>query len=562
MQDYRNIALSTVTAALSRLAPDALSSDLNVSSPPEAALGDLSVPCFPLAKVLRRPPVQIAQELLVEIELPAAFQRVVADGAYLNFFIKPGDLIEGVVKSVRAAGSKYGSGGTGIGLTALLEHTSINPNASPHVGRARNALIGDVLSRLLRFEGYDLEVRYFVNDVGKQIALLVIAADDKEISFGDLLSLYVEANERLKNDPALEQETFDLLRALEEGDTEIRRRFAAIVNVCVQGQRYILEHIGIHHDQYDHESEYLWSGTTKQVVRRLRETGRLSTDEEGRSILDLSGYDLPSRNPVVVLERSDGTSMYALRDIAYSLDKIATGANRNLIVLGEDQRLHHRQLAAALDLLGMSAPEVVHYAFVSLDDASMSTRSGNAVLLEDFMAEATERASAALAERGAEIDQARAEAVAHSAIRYSILRVANEKMVRFDFEESLSFEGDSGPYLLYGYARMCALLRKYGKALPEKADFSLLTDDTELALAKAIADFPDAVARTMREVSPHALADYVYGLTRAFTAFYHSCPVLDAKAELRDARLLLVGTSRQTLRNGMLLLGMTPLEQM
>ena len=210
----------------------------------------------------------------------------------------------------------------------------------------------------------------------------------------------------------------------------------------------------------------------------------------------------------------------------------------------------------------MSAPEVVHYAFVSLDDASMSTRSGNAVLLEDFMAEATERASAALAERGAENDQARAEAVAHSAIRYSILRVANEKMVRFDFEESLSFEGDSGPYLLYGYARMCALLRKYGKALPEKADFSLLTDDTELALAKAIADFPDAVARTMREVSPHALADYVYGLTRAFTAFYHSCPVLDAKAELRDARLLLVGTSRQTLRNGMLLLGMTPLEQM
>ena len=562
MQDYRGTVLDAVTAALARLQPGTDPGGLSVATPPDAALGDLSVPCFPLAKTLRRSPVQIAADLAAAVELPSVFRRVAAAGAYLNFFVDPGALIAGVVSAVRAAGAAYGSGGTGTGRTALLEHTSINPNASPHVGRARNALIGDVLARLLRFEGYDLQARYFVNDVGKQIALLVIAAGDRQVPFAGLLDLYVQANERLARDPGLEGETFELLRSLEQGDADARRRFAAIVDVCVAGQRAILEGLDIRHDRFDRESEYLWSGRTRQVVERLRDTGRLATDEEGRSVLDLDGYDLPSRNPVVVLERSDGTSMYPLRDIAYTLDKIDSGADRNLIVLGEDQRLHHQQLTAAIDLLGGKAPEVVHYAFLSLDDASMSTRSGNVVLLEDFMAEAVERAGRALAERGVAFDRQRAEAVAHGAIRYSILRVANEKMVRFDFEEALSFEGDTGPYLLYGHARMCALLRRHGRPLPDGADFGLLTDDAELALAKAVAAFPDAVARTLREASPHVVADYLYGLTRAFTAFYHACPVLDAHAALRDARLLVVDAARQTLRNGMLVLGMRPLERM
>ena len=520
------------------------------------------MPCFPLARTLRRAPAQIAADLAAAVKLPAAFRQVSADGAYLNFFIDPGDLIAGVVGAVRAAGASYGSNRTGTGRTALLEHTSINPNASPHVGRARNALIGDVLARLLRFEGYDLEVRYFVNDVGKQIALLVLAAADRQVPFAEVLDLYVQANARLESEPALEEQTFGLLRDLERGDTEARRRFDAIVDVCVAGQRAILEALDIRHDRFDKESEYLWSGRTREVIARLRATGRLSTDEDGRSVLSLEGYDLPSRNPVVVLERSDGTSMYQLRDIAYTLDKIDSGADRNLIVLGEDQRLHHRQLTAAIDLLGGTAPEVVHYAFLSLDDASMSTRSGNVVLLEEFMAQAVERAGRALAERGVAFDRERAEAVGHGAVRYSILRVANEKMVRFDFEEALSFEGDTGPYLLYGHARMCALLRRHGQELPESADFSLLADGAELELAKAVAAFPEAVARTLREASPHVVADYLYGLTRAFTAFYHACPVLDAPAPLRDGRLLLVDAARQTLRNGMLVLGMRPLERM
>ena len=562
MQNYRGIALDAVSAALGVLAPGADAAALNVATPPDPSLGDLSVPCFPLARVLRRAPAQIAAELAAGVELPAAFRRVCADGAYVNFFIDPGDLIAGVVGDVRAAGASYGSNGTGAGRTALLEHTSINPNASPHVGRARNALIGDVLARLLRFEGYDLEVRYFVNDVGKQIALLVLAAGDRQVPFAEILDLYVQANARLERDPDLERQTFDLLRKLEEGDADTRRRFDAIVDVCVAGQRAILEALDIRHDRFDKESEYLWSGRTREVVERLRATGRLSTDAEGRSVLDLDGYDLPSRNPVVVLERSDGTSMYQLRDIAYTLDKIESGADRNLIVLGEDQRLHHGQLTAAIDLLGGQAPEVVHYAFLSLDDASMSTRSGNVVLLEEFMAEAVERAGRALTERGVVFDRERAEAVAHGAVRYSILRVANEKMVRFDFEEALGFEGDTGPYLLYGHARMCALLRRHGQELPESADFGLLADGAELELAKAVAGFPDAVARTLREASPHVVADYLYGLTRAFTAFYHACPVLDAPAPLRDGRLLLVDAARQTLRNGMLVLGMQPLERM
>lgn len=562
MEHYRGIALDAVRAALGTLDPGADAAGLSVATPPDPSLGDLAVPCFPLAKALRRPPARIAADLAAAVELPADFRRVEAAGAYLNFFIDPGALIAGVVAAVRAAGPAYGSGGTGAGRTALLEHTSINPNASPHVGRARNALIGDVLARLLRFEGYDLEVRYFVNDVGKQIALLVIAAGGRQVPFADVLDLYVQANARLEREPGLEERTFELLRDLERGDAEARRRFDAIVDVCVAGQRAVLEALDIRHDRFDKESQYLWSGRTRQVIDRLRATGRLSTDRDGRSVLDLDGYDLPSRNPVVVLERSDGTSMYQLRDIAYTLDKMESGADRNLIVLGEDQRLHHRQLTAAIDLLGGAAPEAVHYAWVSLDDASMSTRSGNVVLLEEFMAEAVERAGRALTERGEAFDRERAEAVAHSAIRYSILRVANEKMVRFDFREALAFEGDTGPYLMYGHARTCAILRRHGQALPDGADFGLLTGGAELALAKAVAGFPDAIARTVREASPHVAANYLYELTRAFTAFYHACPVLDAPAPLRDGRLLLVDAARRTLRNGMLVLGMRPLERM
>ena len=562
MENYRGTALDAVRAALRTLDPGADAGGLSAATPPDPSLGDLSVPCFPLARVLRRPPARIAADLAAAVDLPAAFRRVNADGAYLNFFIDPGALIAGVVGAVRTAGSAYGSSGAGAGRTALLEHTSINPNASPHVGRARNALIGDVLARLLRFEGYDLQVRYFVNDVGKQIALLVIAAGGRQVTFEELLDLYVQANADLARNPDLERQTFDLLRDLERGDDGARRRFDAIVDVCVAGQRAVLEALDIRHDRFDKESQYLWSGRTRQVIERLRATGRLSTDRDGRSVLDLDGYDLPSRNPVVVLERSDGTSMYQLRDIAYTLDKMESGADRNLIVLGEDQRLHHRQLTAAIDLLGGAAPEAVHYAWVSLDEASMSTRSGNVVLLEDFMAEAVRRAGRALTERGEPFDRERAEAVAHSAIRYSILRVANEKMVRFDFEEALAFEGDTGPYLMYGHARMSALLRRYGQDLPDGADFGLLADAAELALAKAVAAFPDAIARTVRDASAHVAAGYLYGLTRAFTAFYHACPVLDAPAPVRDGRLLLVDAARQTLRNGMLVLGMRPLERM
>ena len=281
MQNYRGVALDAVSAALAALAPGADAGGLSVVTPPDPSLGDLSVPCFPLARTLRRAPAQIAAELAAAVELPAAFRSVSAAGAYLNFFVDPGDLIAGAVGAVRAAGASYGSNGTGIGRTALLEHTSINPNASPHVGRARNALIGDVLARLLRFEGYDLEVRYFVNDVGKQIALLVLAAGDRQVPFAEILDLYVQANARLERDPDLERQTFDLLRKLEQGDAGTRRRFDAIVDVCVAGQRAILEALDIRHDRFDKESEYLWSGRTREVIERLRHTGRLSTDEGG-----------------------------------------------------------------------------------------------------------------------------------------------------------------------------------------------------------------------------------------------------------------------------------------
>ena len=560
--------MGDVSDTLVRLVREAVQQEVEVplSRPPDSAMGDYAVPCFRLAREVGTPPVPLAEQIrdrLRQRDLAAlGIAGVEAQGPYLNVFLAKGDLAKRVIGEVLEAGAGYGARGSGFGKRALVEHTSINPNAPPHLGRARNAWIGDTLVRLLRFEGYALEARFFVNDVGRQIALLVLGVGDRRPDFHQLLEIYVATNRRLERDPGLEREVNLLLERLESGDRETRAAFRRVVEISVRGMRELFGDAGVRYDRFDYESDYLTPERHRQIVDELRATGKLFEDEHGRLVLDLEGFKLPSRNPVLVITRGNKTSLYVLRDIAYTLDKVAAASGLNLVVLGEDQKLYHRQLQAALKLLGSAAPDPVHYSFVLLGKGSMSTRQGNLVLLEEFVAEAKRKASAELGARGHADDPAVARAVAYSALKYSFLKVANDKQVLFDWDKAMAFEGESGPYLLYSHARICSILRKYGKPLPATADFAALEAAEEAELLKLLAELPDQVARALRVRSPHVIAGYTFAVARQFSTFYHACPILQAASPLREARLLLAAATRRVLANCLGLMGIDALEQM
>ena len=560
--------VADITDTIAGLVREALQQEVEVplSIPPDSAMGDYSVPCFRLAKAAGIAPVVLAQQLgdaLRERDLASlGIDRVEVRGPYLNLFLARGDRAARVIDAVLSAGDRYGRGATGTGKRALVEHTSINPNASPHLGRARNAWVGDTLVRLLRFEGYHLDVRFFVNDVGRQIALLVLGVGDRNPGFNELLHIYVDINRRLQADPELAAQVTQLLERLASGDPDTRAAFRRVVEISVRGMRAVFADADVRYDRFDYESDYLTPERSKHLVQRLRATGRLFEDEHGRLVLDLDGFDLPSRNPVLVITRGNKTSLYVLRDLAYTLDKVAATNDLNLVVLGEDQKLYHRQLQAALSLLGSDAPTAVHYSFVLLGEGSMSSRQGNLVLLEEFAAEAKRKAAAELAARGHAADPAVAKAVAYSALKYSFLRVANDKQVVFNWDSAMSFEGESGPYLLYSHARICSILRKYGKELPSGADFGVLETEPESALIKLLDELPDQVARALRVRSPHVIAGYAFAVARQFSTFYHACPILQEAAPLREARLLLAAATRQVLANCLGILGIEPLQRM
>ncbi len=362
------------------------------STSPNVETGHLSIPCFGFSKILRRSPKDIAEEFSESIKLLTFIDNVEAIGGYINCFIKKEILFKTIISEVLQFKETYGSNQSGYNKTALIEHTSINPNASPHVGRARNAMIGDSIVRLLRFEGYKVEVHYFVNDIGKQIAMLLLGAMKKDhVSFKDLLDLYIEINNELKENPELENDVFSLLYKLENGDQEIRLQFRDLVNICINGQTSILRALGIEYDAFDYESDYLFNHRLNEILEALKNTNDLEEDSEGRFVLNQSNYNLPMKAPYLVLTRKDKTSLYPLRDIAYTIDKVKKNHDINIIVLGEDQKLYFKQIAAALDLLGLTPPEVVHYSFVLLAEGKMATRNGTVVLLEDFMEEAYEK---------------------------------------------------------------------------------------------------------------------------------------------------------------------------
>ena len=536
----------------------------SIEKSPNLEMGDFSFPCFRLAKEFRKSPQDIARDIKEKL-VADEIEKVEVVSGYVNIFIKKDLYAQTVIEEIETKQYKYGSENVGEGKKALIEHTSINPNASPHIGRARNALIGDSIVKLLKFNNYEVETHYFVNDIGKQISMLLVGTKGKDnVTFDELLQLYIDINKEVKENKELEQEVFDNLNKLENGDEETIKSFRHIVQICIDGQRKIFAELGIHYDYFDYESDFILNGTVNEILKKLEETGKLFEAEDGRLAINQEEYKIPMKSPVLVVTRADKTSLYPLRDIAYSIYKANRNADKNIIILGEDQKLYFKQISAVLDLLGYQAPQAVHYSFVLLPDGKMSTRNGTVVLLEDFMKEILEKTKQELAKRNnGEIDEEKAKKIAYGAVKYTILKGSLEKNVIFDLEKSLSFDGDTSLYIQYNYARINSILNKANFAKMEKLTrFDLLKEPAEIELIQKLEEFKTIVSKVTEKLTPNLIANYVYELTKMFSSYYHDYSILNAETEeLKNMRLQLINAIGIVTKTSLNLLGIDTVDE-
>jgi len=518
---------------------------------------------FSLAKEKKQSPVQIAQGLVATLSAAPDLVKmgitVDAKGPYINFHFGNAYVSESLKAAV-----KHGYGSLQKKDTrVVLEHTSANPNGPLHVGHIRNSIIGDTLARAFRKAGYRLEVQYYVNDMGRQIAIvawgfehLESAQNEGEKEDAHIARVYIAANREIEKDPTITGQVDKLMQMVEGGDPETVKKFRREVSRCLDGFAVTLKDLNVHHDRFVWESDFIRNGDTKRVIGRIEKLPEARREET--LALDLAEFGF--KNPYVI-QRSDGTSVYAARDLAYHTWK-AANFDRAIDVLGADHKLIAAQLQCTMKLLGQKAPEIVHFEFVSLPEGSMSTRAGKFVSADDLITEVRKRAFDEVTVRRPELDEkvrtAIAQSVALAAIRYDIVKVSPEKSTVFDWKEALNFERQSGPYLQYAHARACSILEKAG-TFTECYD---LETEQEIALAKKIAKFPVVIDRVVTELHPHLLATYAHELADTFNTFYHFEPVLKSEGKVRDRRLTLVKAMQNTLKETLETLGIDAISTM
>ncbi len=540
--------------------------DLNLEEPGEIADLASSI-AFKLAPKHKKPPNWIAEEIKrnMELEEYSLIDRVELAGAYINFHTSK-LFLEMTLREVERKQEAYGRLPK-RGKKIILEHTSANPTGPLHVGRGRNPVIGDTIARLLRAAGYDVEVQYYVNDMGKQVAAIVWGYDnidpktleplEYEKPDYEVVQYYRRATSLLEKDPEVEKEISRLLVQYEKGDIEVREKFKKVVEKCIAGQMQTLHRLNVTYDKIVWESQFVFNSDVEKVVRQLAKS-KLASVKDGALILNLSELEKE-----FVLTRSDGTTLYTTRDIAYHLWKFSQ-AEVAINILGEDQKLAMEQLNAALKILNVQKkPRIVYHSFVTLPEGRMSTRKGVVVNLDDLIEEAIARAYIEVDKRRKELPETRkreiAEVVGIGAVRFDIVKVAPEKGITFSWEQALDFEKQGAPFIQYAHARACSIFEKAREAnieFDENFNPALLIEKEEIALIKKISKLSSVVEIAARDLKPHLLATYARELAESFNQFYRYIPVLSAEdEELRKARLGLVDCARIVLRNTLELLG-------
>ncbi|MCU4927065.1 arginine--tRNA ligase [Halobacteria archaeon AArc-dxtr1] len=563
--------------------------DLGIEEPPDDVDSVLaSSVAFRLASEAGAPPPQVAAQLADEIDPDdlTYVSSIETQGPYLNFL--PSEAyFAGTLE--RAVDEDYGHL-EDRGESVVVEHTSANPTGPVHVGRARNPIIGDAVSNLLDAAGYDVARHYYVNDAGRQMAVFAWAyetfdeddiADEPErdrIEY-DLVRYYRHGNAFLENGPdeevaAAEAEIESIMQGLEAGDEAAYERVGEVVDQVLSGMKDCLARLPAEFDEFVKETQFMRNGDTDDLVARLKALDEAVYEEDAWQLdLEEAGID---KN--LVFLRSDGTSLYATRDLAHHEWKF-DNFDRAVTVLGEDHKLQARQVRTALELLGNDTDplEQVLYSYVNLPEGKMSTRRGTGVDLDDLLDEAIERARDEVEDRlddrirDDDLDDDDIERIAHQvgigAVRYDVVSKQPTKAITFEWDRALDFEAQSAPYVQYVHARCCGILEEAGLD-PERdlhhqdvdldaIDATALATDAERDLLETIARYPAVVESAATDLQPHRIATYTREFAEAFNAFYRECPVLadDVDAELREARLALVGASRHTIANALSVLG-------
>ncbi len=520
--------------------------------------GDFTLPCFRFAKLMKKSPAAIAKEFEEKIKKSDYFEKIEAVGPYLNFHISPeklakmtlSEIIDGRIFQFKKKDK------------IVLEHTSANPTGPLHVGRARNPIIGDTMARILREHGHEVEVHYFVNDAGMQVATLLwgIMNLPSIKKHGKCDHVYVrnyqEASKLASEKKEIEGEIRELMKRYESGDEELREFGKEKIGCMLEGIRETLEKINVHIDRFVWESSLI--PEAKRIAEELKDyTG----EENGAYYVDMKKMGIELQKNKFYLYRNDGTTLYFLRDIAYHLykGKIA----RTLVdVLGEDHKLHFYAIKSIVEKLNPKLRITpLFYSFVRLPEGKMSTRKGTVVYLDDLIEEGYRMAMDILKDRnyGDESEKI-AESIAYSSIRYSILNVQEEKPIVFRWDKALSFEGESAPFIIYTYARASSILRK--GEWKNTYDVKLLTHEQEIKLIKLMAKYPEIIKSSCESLSPYIVARYAYELAMQFNQFYRDCPVLSSSSELRESRLALVHSFKIILGRILKVLGLAALEKM
>jgi len=548
--------------------PDVLSL---LAEPPTPDLGDFALPCFQLAKRLRKNPAQIAADLAGRLLPDEVIAEAKAAGPYVNIRLTRQPFVATILSEIRTQGERFSSSSEGEGQTIVIDYSSPNMAKPFHVGHLLSTIIGGSLANLFAYQGYRVVRVNHLGDWGTPVGQQIVAfrrwgdaAALEAHPISHMVELYQRFHREKAEHPELEEEAREWFRRLETGDAEARSFWERIRRVSIAELEQAYARLGVGFDHYQGEAFY--EGMLEEAVKAVVDRG-ITAVSEGALIVPLEAKGI---NTPLLLRKRDGATIYATRDIAAVMYRAREyHFDQCLYVVAHDQELHFRQLFAALELMGFEwARRCVHVQFGHM--LGMSTRKGGAILLDELLNRATGKVREVIRENQetlftdlpAEETEAVAEAVGVGAVIFGTLNHRRMKDVEFSWDAALTFNGETGPYVQYAHARLCSILRKAGRPVPQSPDSTLLAHDAEWAVIKQLAKFPDQVRAACAQYEPSFVARYLLDLAQALTRFYDQCRVLGNDEALTGARLALVDSARQVIRTGLGLLCMKAPERM
>lgn len=520
--------------------------------PPDDKLGDLAFPCFRLSKELRKAPPVIASTIAEGLSDEIIGEATVA-GGYLNIKINPAYYAK-LIPQILEKGEKYGSFDFGKGKTVVLDYSSPNVAKPFHIGHLGTTVIGHSLKMLHEFAGYKCIGVNHLGDWGTQFGKMIVAykkwGDKEAVEKGqcdELVALYVKFHEEAEKHPELEDEARHEFTKLEHHDEENMKLWQWFIDISLKEYQKTYDQLGITFDSYKGESFYY--DKVPAVVEELREKELLKIDD-GAAIVDLEKYGMP---PCLIL-KNDGSSIYPSRDIAAAEYRKKTyDFDKCIYVTSAGQSLHFRQWFKVVELMGYDwAKDLVHvpYGTVSINGSKLSTRAGNVVVLKELFAESIEKVSEIMTEKNPDIENKDqiAEAVGVGAIVFYYLSNSRIKDINFVLEDALNFDGNTGPYAQYTYARTCSIISKAGGVPDVTLDASSFTDPSEIELAKTLSIFPEKVLAAIADYEPSVITRYILDVCAAFNHFYHECQIVTAPdPKVRDLRVALTAAVKNVL---------------